>query len=110
MAQLGDERGFEHLKVFGIRTNDLNAAKSGILAKETRLELAESKLLKRNEGEAFNFHKTLASVEFQVKRNIDEEKTSLAKWVAILTDLTERNKAEREALNKQKRARNGRVY
>lgn len=105
MCLMLDDRGWEHLKSFGININDMDAVKSAINAKETKLELAETKLNKKNEGEAFNFYKTLASVEYQLKRNIDIDKTSLAQWVAILGDLSERVKAEQQALMNQKRRR-----
>jgi len=103
MCQLTDERGFEHLKSFGINSTDLGVINSAILMKETKLRLAENKLQSNNEKESFNFYDTLASVEYQLKRSVDIEKTSLAQWVAIVKDLSKRNKAELEAYNKQKK-------
>lgn len=105
MCLLLDDRGYEHLKQFGIRLNDLDAIKSAISAKESKLELAESKLKKKNEGEAFNFYRILVSVKNTIKRDVDVDKTCLAEWVELLAGISEQNKAEQQALMKQKNRR-----
>ena len=103
LCKLFDQRGYEHLKKFGINSEDSDRIQSAISMKQTKLELAENKLQSNNEKESFSFYKTLASVEYSVKRSIDIDKTSLAQWVAIITDLSERNKAEAQAYNKLKK-------
>jgi hypothetical protein len=97
-----DDRGYEHLKLFGIDSQDKDRIRSAILAKETNLEFAENRLKKKDEKESFKFYKLLASVQYSLKRNINTEKTSLAEWVEILNDLSERNKAEKEAYDRTK--------
>jgi len=103
MCLLFDNRGFAHLKTFGIKSENLDAIKSAINAKQTKLEFAENKLKNKNEGEAFKFYKILVSVKNAIKRDIDTDKTCLAEWVEILAGIAEQNKAEHEALNKHKR-------
>ncbi len=107
LFKLNDNRGLEYLKHFGIKSTGEDGIKAAILAKETKLELAENKLTNQGSKETFKFYKVLASVQFQLKRNIDTE-ISLAEWVEILTDLAERNRAEQEARNSNKNKRNGR--
>jgi hypothetical protein len=102
LVELFDERGYEHLKSFGINSTDTDRIKSAILNKETALEFAENRLIKNDKEESFRFYKVLASVQYSLKRNIDVENTCLAEWVEIMNDLSERNKAEVEAYNKTK--------
>lgn len=103
MIQLFDQRGYEHLKSFGIRSENIEGIKSAILGKETKLELAENKLKKNDEKEVFKFYRILVSVKNATKRDIDIDKTCLAEWVETLNGISEHNKAESEAINKQKR-------
>lgn len=107
LYRLNDDRGIEYLKKFGIKSTNDDGIKAAILAKETKLELAENKLTNQGSKESFKFYRMLASVQFQLKRNIDTE-ISLAEWVEILADLSARNKAEQEMSNKNKSKRNGR--
>lgn len=107
LYRLNDDRGIEYLKKFGVKSTNDDGIKAAILAKETKLELAENKLTNQGSKESFKFYRMLASVQFQLKRNIDTE-ISLAEWVEILADLSARNKAEQEMNNKNKSKRNGR--
>lgn len=102
MCLLGDERGFENLKKFGIQSENLDAVRSQILSKETKLDFAERKLKKKDEGEAFNMYRMLANLRISNSITVDIEKVCLAEWVEILKGISERNKAEREAYNKSK--------
>lgn len=104
LMKLNDDRGLKYLKQFGIRSETEEGVKAAILAKETKLELAENKLTNQGSKESFKFYRMLASVQFRLKRNIDNE-ISLAEWVEILVDLHERDKAEAEAYNKHKNKR-----
>lgn len=107
LMRLNDDRGLEYLKQFGIKSTSEEGVKAAILAKETKLELAENKLTNQGNKESFKFYRMLASVQFQLKRNIDTE-ISLAEWVETLADLAERNRAEQEVHNSNKNKRNGR--
>ncbi|MFA6989824.1 MAG: hypothetical protein WC197_07125 [Candidatus Gastranaerophilaceae bacterium] len=106
MVKLNDERGFKHLKQFGINSINDDSIRSEILAKKTKLEFAENKLINNGKKESFNIYKKLASVQFELKRNIDVE-MCLAEWVETLADLYERRKAqaELESSNKRKNRR-----
>lgn len=105
MCLLYDDRGYEYLKQFGIKSSDLSAVRSAIMAKETKLEFAENKLQKNDEKEVFKFYKILVSVKNAVKRELDIDRMCLAEWVETLSNIQEQNKMEQEAMNKTKNRR-----
>ncbi|MFA7290408.1 MAG: hypothetical protein WC055_16150, partial [Melioribacteraceae bacterium] len=95
-------------KQFGIKSTNEEGVKAAILAKETKLELAENKLTKKEQGEAFNMYRLMADLKVSHNLTVDIENTCLAEWVEILKRIAEKNRAEKEAYNSNKNKRNGR--
>lgn len=108
MIKLNDDRGFEYLKRFGIKSANEEGIKAAILAKETKLELAENKLTKKEQGEAFNIYRLMADLKVSHNLTVDVENTCLAEWVEILKRIAEKNRLEQESHNSNKNKRNGR--
>ena len=108
LFKLNDDRGLEYLKQFGVKSTNEEGINAAILAKETKLELAENKLIKKEQGEAFNMYRLMADLKVSHNLTVDIENTCLAEWVEILKRIAEKNRLDQEARNNNKNKRNGR--
>ena len=102
IVSLGDESGYDILKKWGIESKDHDRIKSGILRKETKLELARRKLKDNGKEEKISFYKIVSIVEDNLGRQLNLDEINLERWVAYLNDVKEKSKALKKQNNKRK--------
>jgi hypothetical protein len=105
LIEFDDEYGYSILEKFGIKDRDQSAIRSAILRKETKLNLAKSKMDQAGKNEAISFYKIVASVERGLSRQLNLNEVNLERWVAYLSELKEKHEAEKKDLHKRKSKR-----
>lgn len=103
LIEFNDEKGFEILEYFGIKSRDEKDIKSAILRKETKLEFAKNKLNNAEQKEAIGFYKIVASVERGIGRQLNLAEVNLERWVAYLDEIRIKNELEKKQAHKNKR-------
>ena len=72
----------EYLKEWKIKDIDAVIRKTKVLRTKIRLELVEVNK-KSDVKAAYNFYRDLARLEQALKRNIDQEKTTVLYWIEL---------------------------